>query len=70
MTRKHLDVGTVRMFVMDEVDSMLDEVNFRSQLAGLVSRLPETSQMAYFSATNADLPFVSAMLDFQVPWAN
>ena len=26
--------------------------------------------MAYFSATNADLPFVSAMLDFQVPWAN
>jgi len=24
--------------------------------------------MAYFSAVNSDLPFVSSMLDFQVPW--
>lgn len=53
MDRKALDVSQVEMFVLDEVDQMLD-FGFSESLDAIKKSLPMTKQILFFSATFND----------------
>jgi ATP-dependent RNA helicase RhlE len=48
--RRHVDLGHVRTFVLDEADRMLD-MGFQPQVDRIVRRLPRNRQTMFFSAT-------------------
>ena len=48
--RKHLDVSTVKMFILDEADEMLSQ-GFKDQIYNIFQHFSETVQGALFSAT-------------------
>jgi translation initiation factor 4A len=48
--RKHLDVSTVKMFILDEADEMLSQ-GFKEQIYNIFQHFSETVQVALFSAT-------------------
>jgi ATP-dependent RNA helicase DeaD len=50
LNRKTLDLGTVRMVVLDEADEMLD-MGFIEDIESILAALPEEHQSALFSAT-------------------
>ncbi|XP_031557944.1 probable ATP-dependent RNA helicase DDX20 [Actinia tenebrosa] len=47
---KHLKTDSIRMFILDEADKLLDE-NFQEQINWIFSTLPGNKQMMAFSAT-------------------
>src|SRR3989442_3212203 len=49
-TRKLVDLGHVKILVLDEADRMLD-MGFEPQVAALVRRIPRDRQTMFFSAT-------------------
>src|SRR5438309_4424992 len=49
-TRKLVDLGHVKVLVLDEADRMLD-MGFEPQVAALVHRIPKDRQTMFFSAT-------------------
>jgi len=52
-TTPHLELGSVKLCVMDEADEFLDRPEFMKQLAALARGLPMTSKMAFLSGTLA-----------------
>jgi ATP-dependent RNA helicase UAP56/SUB2 len=48
---KALDVSSIRHFVLDECDKMLDSVNMRSQIQQIFLYTPHDKQVMMFSAT-------------------
>jgi len=50
LDRKLIDLGAVRILVLDEADRMLD-MGFKPQVDRIVSRLPRNRQTMFFSAT-------------------
>jgi translation initiation factor 4A len=48
--RKHLDVSTVKLFMLDEADEMLSQ-GFKDQIYNIFQHFPESIQVALFSAT-------------------
>src|SRR5438067_7076516 len=48
--RRLIDLGGVRMFILDEADRMLD-MGFQPQVDRIVRRLPRNRQTMFFSAT-------------------
>jgi superfamily II DNA/RNA helicase len=50
LERRLLDVGQIRIFVLDEADRMLD-MGFKPQVDRIVRRLPRNRQTMFFSAT-------------------
>ena len=55
MQRGDVDLGRIRMLVLDEADRMMD-MGFRPDLERIVSRTPEQRQTLLFSATLAGAP--------------
>lgn len=46
-----IDLSQVKLFVCDEVDELLEKPSFQDQMAGIISKIPTSSSMAYFTAT-------------------
>ncbi len=55
MNRGDIDLGRIRILVLDEADRMMD-MGFRPDLERIVSRTPESRQTLLFSATLAGAP--------------
>ncbi|MEM7784934.1 MAG: DEAD/DEAH box helicase, partial [Planctomycetota bacterium] len=51
--QKHIDLGNVKYFVLDEADRMLD-MGFLPELKKIIGRLPKQRQSLFFSATIPD----------------
>ena len=50
MEQKHVDLGNVQIFVLDEADRMLD-MGFLPDLRRIIAALPQNRQSLFFSAT-------------------
>jgi len=48
--RKHLDLSTMKLFILDEADEMLS-MGFKDQIYNIFQNFPESIQVALFSAT-------------------
>uniref|UniRef100_A0A6C0I4E4 RNA helicase n=1 Tax=viral metagenome TaxID=1070528 RepID=A0A6C0I4E4_9ZZZZ len=51
--RRHLDLSTMKLFILDEADEMLS-MGFKDQIYNIFQNFPETIQVALFSATLPD----------------
>ncbi|CCK68743.1 ATP-dependent RNA helicase DBP5 KNAG_0B03010 [Huiozyma naganishii CBS 8797] len=54
MRRKRLDVNSVKIFVLDEADNMLDKQGLGDQCLRVKKFLPKNAQLVLFSATFAE----------------
>ncbi|KAK0615750.1 ATP-dependent RNA helicase SUB2 [Bombardia bombarda] len=51
---KHLRLGSVRMFILDECDKMLDQIDMRRDVQEIFRATPQQKQVMMFSATLSD----------------
>jgi len=51
--RRHLDLSTMKLFILDEADEMLS-MGFKDQIYNIFQNFPESIQVALFSATLPD----------------
>ncbi|QSL64338.1 hypothetical protein MERGE_001638 [Pneumocystis wakefieldiae] len=54
ITKRLIDTGDIKIFVLDEADNMLDQQSLGAQSMRIKSRLPKTTQIVLFSATFPD----------------
>jgi len=48
---KHLDLHNLKMFVLDECDRLLDQMNMRGDIQQIFKETPHTKQVMMFTAT-------------------
>ncbi|KAK3383640.1 P-loop containing nucleoside triphosphate hydrolase protein [Lasiosphaeria ovina] len=51
---KHLRLGSVRMFILDECDKMLEQIDMRRDVQEIFRATPQQKQVMMFSATLSD----------------